>query len=126
MRPRGGRVRLPESDPAETCQTPGYLGPGADFDPGSATTTYKPEPSPGLDAARKSAIARRFLRVARFPKATVEQTREGFHVILRAFPYTHESDSGLRVQALIDTDASGKVISEELAWVPASRDFWWR
>ena len=109
------------------------VGPGADFDPGSATTTYKPEPSPALDAARNSAVARRLLQVARFPKATIEQTPTGFHVILRAFPYTRGSGSGLftltdegRVQALINTDPSGKIISEELAWVPASRGFWWR
>jgi len=102
------------------------VGPGADFDPSFAATTYKPEPSPGLDAVGNSAVARRFLAVACFPKATVEQTPAGFHVILRAFPYTRESGSGLRVQALIDTDRSGKILSEELAWVPASRDFWWR
>ena len=101
------------------------VGPGADLNPGSAITVYKPEPSPGLDAARNSVIGRRFLEVARFPKATVEQTREGFHIILRAFPYTRDSGSGLRVQALIDTDPSGKVLSEELVWVPSSRDFWW-
>lgn len=109
------------------------VGPGADFDPGSAITTYKPEPSPALDAARNSAVARRFLQVARFPKATVEQTPTGFHVILRAFPYTRESGSGLftlsdegRIQTLIDTDPSGKILSEELAWVPSSRNFWWK
>jgi membrane-bound metal-dependent hydrolase YbcI (DUF457 family) len=101
------------------------VGPGADFDASSAITTYKPEPSPGLDAARNSTVARRFLQVARFPKATVEQTPAGFHVILRAFPYSRDSGSGLRVQALIDTDPSGKILSEELAWVPTSRDFWW-
>ena len=102
------------------------VGPGADFDPGSAITAYQPEPSPGLNAARNSAVARRFLEVARFPKATVEQTREGFHVILRAFPYTRDSGSGSRVQALIDTDPSGKILHEELDWIPSSRDFWWR
>ena len=109
------------------------VGPGADFDPSSATTTYKPEPSPALDVARNSAVARSFLQVARFPKATVEQTPTGFHIILRAFPYTRESGSGLltltnerRIQALIDTDPSGKILSEELAWVPASRGFWWK
>ena len=101
------------------------VGPGADFDPSSAITAYKPEPSPGLNALRNSTVARRFLQVAHFPKATVEQTREGFHVILRAFPYTRDSGSGLPVQALIDTDPSGKILSEELAWVSSSRDFWW-
>lgn len=108
------------------------VGPGADFDPSSAITTYKPEPSPFLDAARNSAVARRFLQVARFPKATIEQTPTGYHVILRSFPYSRASSSGLftltdegRVQALIDTDPSGKILSEELAWVPSPRTFWW-
>lgn len=106
------------------------VGPGADFDPGSAITTYKPEPSPALDAARNSTVARRFLQAARFPKATIEQTPSGFHIIVRA--YTRQSGSGLitptgvgRVQALIDTDPSGKILSEELAWVPSPRSFWW-
>ena len=102
------------------------VGPGADFDPSSASTTYKPEPSPALDAARNSPVARRFLQVARFPKATVEQTPSGFHIILRAFPDTRESRSGLRVEALIDTDSSGKFLSEALAWVCSSRAFSWR
>jgi membrane-bound metal-dependent hydrolase YbcI (DUF457 family) len=102
------------------------VGPGADFDLGAAITTYKPEPTPALDATRNSAVARRFLAVARFPKATVEQTPQGFHVILRSFPYSRDSGSGLRVQAVIDIDSSGKILSEELAWVPSSRDFWWK
>lgn len=108
------------------------VGPGADFDLGSAITTYKPEASPALDSARNSAVARRFLQVARFPKASVEQTPSGFHVILRDFPYSRESGSGWaspndqeRVQALVDTDPSGKILSEELAWVPSPRSFWW-
>jgi membrane-bound metal-dependent hydrolase YbcI (DUF457 family) len=102
------------------------VGPGAEFDPASAFTSYKPEPSPALDAARNSAIARRFLRVARFPKASVEQTIEGFQVTLRDFPENRDAASARRVQALIDTDPSGKILSEQLDWVPASRDFWWR
>ena len=102
------------------------VGPGADFDPGSAITSYKPEPSPSLEAARSSFVARRFLAVARFPKASVEQTQTGYHVILRDFPDSRDSASGLRVQAVIDTDASGKILSEELSWVPSSRAFRWR
>jgi membrane-bound metal-dependent hydrolase YbcI (DUF457 family) len=100
------------------------VGPGADFDPASATTSYKPEPSPALDAARNSAVARRFLQVARFPKATVEKTAEGYHVILRDFPYNCGASCGWRVQAFIDTDPAGKILSQELAWLPESRDFW--
>src|SRR6267378_6433449 len=94
------------------------VGPTASFDPDSAVTSYKPEPSPALDAARDSAVARRFLQVARFPKATVEKTPEGFHIILRVFPYSRDVTSGLRVHALIETDPSGKILSQELAWDP--------
>jgi hypothetical protein len=100
------------------------VGPTASLDPDSAVTSYKPEPSPALDAARDTAAARRFLHVARFPKATVEKTPEGFHIILRAFPYSRDPSSGLRVHALIETDPSGKILSQELAWDPASREVW--
>jgi hypothetical protein len=97
------------------------VGPGANFDPDSAITSYKPEASPALEAARNSSVARRFLLVARFPKASVEKTPEGFHVTLRDFPYTREVSSGRRVQAEVDTDPSGKILSQELTWDPASR-----
>src|SRR5258707_180240 len=75
------------------------VGPGASFDPGAAITSYKPEPSPAPDAARDTAVARRFLQVARFPKATVEKTPAGFHIILRAFPYPGDATPSLRVHA---------------------------
>jgi membrane-bound metal-dependent hydrolase YbcI (DUF457 family) len=102
------------------------VGPAANFDPESAITSYKPDPSPALDAARYSSVARRFLRAARFPKATVEKTPEGYHVILRDLPAIPGASSVSRIQALIDTDPSGKVLSEELSWSPAFRSFWWK
>src|SRR5216683_4054487 len=100
------------------------VGPAASFDPDSAVTSYKPEPSPALDAARDTPAARRFLQAARFPKATIEKTPEGFHIILRDFPYSRDASSGSRVQALIDTDSSGKILSQELAWDPGKAQFW--
>jgi membrane-bound metal-dependent hydrolase YbcI (DUF457 family) len=102
------------------------VGPAASFDPDSAVTSYKPEPSPALDAARDTPAARRFLQVARFPKATVEKTPDGFHITLRAFPYNRDASSGLRVYAVINSDSSGKILSQELAWDSASREFWWQ
>jgi membrane-bound metal-dependent hydrolase YbcI (DUF457 family) len=101
------------------------VGPAAEFDPDSARTSYKPEPSPALDAARNTTVARQFLQAGRFPKASVEKTPEGFQITLRAFPYTRDVRSGLRVQATIDTDPAGKVLSEELTWNPLSQEFWW-
>jgi len=103
------------------------VGPAAaNFDPDSAVTSYKPEPLPALDAARNSAAARRFLRAARFPKATVENTPEGFHVILRDFPYARDASSGCPVEAVIDVDLSGKILSENLDWDANRRKVWWR
>lgn len=100
------------------------VGPAASFDPDSAVTSYKPEPSPALDAARDTAVARRFLQVARFPKATVEKTPEGFHIILRAFPYSRGASSGLGIHALVDADSSGKILSQDLAWDPGPHELW--
>ncbi len=97
------------------------VGPNASLDPDAAITAYKPESSPALDTARDTAVARRFLQVARFPKATIEKTPEGFHIILRAFPYSRDVSSGLRVTVVIDTDSSGKILSQELAWDAVSR-----
>jgi inner membrane protein len=100
------------------------VGPAAHFDPDSSVTSYKPEPSPALDAARSTPVAQRFLQVARFPKATVERTPDGFHILLRAFPYSRDASSGLRLHALIETDPSGKVLSQELAWDSVSSPLW--
>jgi membrane-bound metal-dependent hydrolase YbcI (DUF457 family) len=100
------------------------VGPAASFDPDSAITSYKPETSPALDAARDTAVARRFLQAARFPKATVEKTPDGFHILLRAFPYSRDASSGLHLHALIETDPSGKILSQELAWDPGKAQFW--
>jgi membrane-bound metal-dependent hydrolase YbcI (DUF457 family) len=95
------------------------VGPGAGFDADSAITSYKPESSPALDAARNSVVAQRFLQVARFPRAAVEKTPEGFQVLLR--DYTPNAGSAWRVEALIITDPSGKILSQRLTWDPFSR-----
>src|SRR5260370_2409521 len=100
------------------------VGPAASFDPDSAITSYKPESSPSLDAARDTAAARRFLQVARFPKATVEKTPDGFRITLRAFPYSRDVASCLRLYALIDTDPSGNVLAQKLASNPPSPQLW--
>jgi membrane-bound metal-dependent hydrolase YbcI (DUF457 family) len=90
--------------------------PGSSFDPDSARTSYKPEPSPALDAALRTATARRFLAYARFPKASIEKKPDGYRIHIRSFPYNAGSTSGARVTAIIDTDPSGKILDESLAW----------
>ena len=97
------------------------VGPSANFDPDSATAAYKPESSAALDAARDTAVARRFLQAARFPKARVEKTLQGYQVVLRDFPYGRDANSGRYVEAVIDTDPSGRILSEALAWIPGPK-----
>jgi membrane-bound metal-dependent hydrolase YbcI (DUF457 family) len=102
------------------------VGPAASFDPDSAINSYKPESSPALDAARSTPVAQRFLQAARFPKATVEKTPDGFYILLRAFPYSLGSSPGLRLHVQIETDPSGKILSQELAWDASKPGVWWQ
>src|ERR1700686_402383 len=92
------------------------LGPGSSFSPDSATVSYKPEMSPPLEAAQKSDAARRFLQVAKFPKATVEKTDTGYRVQIRDLAQRRDAPSGPRVVAIVETGANAHVVAEEIAW----------
>jgi membrane-bound metal-dependent hydrolase YbcI (DUF457 family) len=96
-----------------------HLAAPDSFDPDSALTSYKPEPSPILEAARQTEVAGLFVSVTRFPKASIEHTRTGYHVELRGFPF-NTNQSGRRVKAIIDTDPIGRILNDELAWDPPS------
>jgi hypothetical protein len=93
-------------------EVPVSVGPFASFDPESARTSYKPEPSPTLDAALRTATVRRFLGYARFPKASVEKTADVFRVRLQTYPF----DPDFRVQALIDVSPTAQILSENLSY----------
>jgi len=97
------------------------VGPSADYDPESASNSYKPEPIPALAAASQTVAAKRFLATARFPKASVEQIPEGFQITIRDFPPNRESRAALRVEAVIETDPAGKILSNEIVWDPTSQ-----
>ncbi|HXL21564.1 MAG TPA: metal-dependent hydrolase [Candidatus Dormibacteraeota bacterium] len=93
-------------------EVPVSVGPGASFDPESAHTSYKPDSSPALDAALRTATARRFLAYARFPQASLENGPEGYRIRLRAYA----PDPDFRIQALIDVSSSGQILSESLSY----------
>lgn len=102
------------------------LALGSTFDSDRGVTSYKPEPSPALNAAQNTAAAQRFLRVARFPKASVEQTNTGFRVDIRDLAESGIPSSGRGVVAVVELDPNAKVMSEQIIWDPRSRDVWWR
>jgi len=90
--------------------------PGATFDPENGTALFKPEPSPVLDRAQNTEAAKKFLRVASFPKATIEKTPEGYEVQIRDLRYAVSGETRHEVVALIQTDSDGKVMEDELLW----------
>lgn len=96
------------------------VSPSADYDPEAASNSYKPEPSPALTIASQTPAAKRFLVTSRFPKASSEQIPEGTVITIRDFPPYRESRSAKRVQAVIEIDPSGRILSNEIAWDPAS------
>jgi membrane-bound metal-dependent hydrolase YbcI (DUF457 family) len=91
-------------------------GPGASFDPENSVALFKPEPSPMLDNARGAQAAKRFISVARFPKATVEKTPEGYEVQLRDLRYAASGETRHEICALVTIDANGNLTDEALLW----------
>jgi membrane-bound metal-dependent hydrolase YbcI (DUF457 family) len=92
------------------------VAPGASFDPENGTTVYKPGASPMLENAQKTETARKFLRVASFPKASIEKTPDGYEVEIRDLRYAVSGEMRHEVVAVIQTDANGKVTQDELRW----------
>jgi membrane-bound metal-dependent hydrolase YbcI (DUF457 family) len=90
--------------------------PGASFDPENGTTLFKPEPSQILDSAQNSDAAKKFLRIASFPKASIEKTPEGYAVQIRDLRYAVSGETRHEVVAVIQTDSNGKVTQDELEW----------
>ena len=91
-------------------------GMRANFDPEDALHIHKPEPSSILDAAQKSEAARRFLSVARFPKATVQRETDGFSVEIHDLKYDALGQTSRVVNAEIHLNAAGQVTSAQLEW----------
>lgn len=91
-------------------------GPVEAFDPESAETLFKPEPSMALDMAGKTAAAHTFLQIAQFPRATVEMVSIGARVEIRDLTYFAVSDTKHEVVAVIQLDAANRVTSQEIVW----------
>lgn len=93
------------------------VGPGHVFDADSAYCQHKPEPSAALGLAEKTPAAEEFLRVARFPKGTVERREDGYEVLIRAVQNAGESEVRQPVAARVVLDGRPVVREEELVWV---------
>jgi inner membrane protein len=90
------------------------LGPGTVFDPDLADVHFKPEESPALQNAVKSATAIEFLSHARFPLANVEPERDGYQVRLRDMRFASELPGRRGIIAVIHLNAQLLVIEGHL------------
>src|SRR5882762_9550570 len=92
------------------------VAPGSTSTPSRGVVFFNSHFSAPLAAARTTESVRSFLEAAKFPKASVEQTKTGYRVQLRDLAEQREAHSGPHVIAIIETDANAKVLSDELAW----------
>jgi membrane-bound metal-dependent hydrolase YbcI (DUF457 family) len=90
--------------------------PGAPFDPEASVVLFKPEFSAVLEGARQSPAARKFLSVARFPKASIEKTLEVYQVQLRDLRFVATTNTQREIAVLVETDSVGNLRSDELVW----------
>jgi membrane-bound metal-dependent hydrolase YbcI (DUF457 family) len=88
------------------------------LDPG--INLFKPEPNPALQAAQSTEVAKNFLLVARFPKATIQKMDAGSEVQIRDLRYAAAGEVKREPMVTVDFDPSGKRISAEIVW--ASRE----
>jgi inner membrane protein len=96
------------------------FGPASYFDPDRSLTHYKPEPSPALDAAENSDVARRFLLFARFPLAGIEKTEDGYHFELRDLRFASSPGILPTLVAVVDLNSQLQVTHQEFRFEDSS------
>ncbi len=87
---------------------------GSAFDPESGRAYFKPEESAALDAARATPTASTFLSFARFPRAQIERTDQGFRVEITDLRFDVHSPPGRVITAVIDLNPQAQIINAEL------------
>ncbi len=98
------------------------VDPTAQLDADAASCQHKPEPSAALELARKTDAAQEFLRVERFPKATVEKTPDGYEVGIRSMRDFAEREIERRAEVKVYLNSVPVVLEEELKWVSSLRE----
>jgi inner membrane protein len=86
------------------------------FDNDNGETLFKPEPSPALEQAQRTAAAKTFLAAAQFPKADIGTTTDGYEVELRDLRYAGFGETQREIRARIQLAPNGKVLNDELIW----------
>jgi len=92
-----------------------------EFDSNSSVTRYKPQDSPALEIAEKSAAAAKFLEYARVPIASVRRVEGDYRVDVRDARFPEEDDEAANVILRVDLSSNLELRREELLFASASR-----
>jgi membrane-bound metal-dependent hydrolase YbcI (DUF457 family) len=90
------------------------LAPGSVFDPDRSVREYKPDPSPALEVAERTATAQLFSAYAQFPAASFQQADDGYRLVLRDLRYASDVHGLPHLIAVVDLDSQLHVTREEL------------
>jgi membrane-bound metal-dependent hydrolase YbcI (DUF457 family) len=85
-----------------------------EFDPNNSVTRYKPQDSPALEVAEKTAAAARFLEYARVPMATVRRLEDDYRVEVRDARFPEGDDSPSNVLLRVDLASNFEVLHQRL------------
>jgi len=86
---------------------------GDRFDPNDSTTLYKPEDSPALEIAQKTAGAGQFLEYARVPVANVRRNEADYRVEIRDLRFPADDDSPSNIVLRVDLSSDLKIRREQ-------------
>jgi membrane-bound metal-dependent hydrolase YbcI (DUF457 family) len=89
------------------------LGPGGDFDADRSRTYFKPDDSAALEAGRKTALARKFLRYASMPVASVTQLEDGYRFEIHDLRYASDDFDAANIFVRVDFDSHLHIRSQE-------------
>jgi inner membrane protein len=84
-----------------------------EFDSNNSVTRYKPEDSPALEIAEKSAAAATFLAYARVPIASVRRVEADYRVEVRDARFPPDDDEPANILLRIDLDSNFQIRREE-------------
>jgi len=84
-----------------------------EFDSNNSVTTYKPDDSPALEAAEKSAAAAEFLAYARVPIASVRRVEADYRVEIHDARFPSGDDDPANVFLRVDLDSNSQIRREE-------------
>ena len=91
-----------------------------EFDPHNSVTHYKPQDSPALEIAGRTAAAAKFLEYARVPIASVRRMEGDYRVEVRDARFPEGDDSPSNVILRIDLSSTLQIRREELLFASSA------